>query len=51
MAMLFDTTDTAGDHTGQALYYDPANAKRMRSLVIQDEGLHYYTRTPGFSWD
>jgi gentisate 1,2-dioxygenase len=25
--------------------------KRMRSLVIQDEGLHYYTRTPGFSWD
>ena len=26
-------------------------AKRMRSLVIQDEGLHYYTRTPGFSFD
>ncbi len=26
-------------------------SKRMRSLVIQDEGLHYYTRTPGFSWD
>ena len=25
--------------------------ERMRSLVIQDEGLHYYTRTPGFSWD
>ena len=25
--------------------------KRMCSLVIQDEGLHYYTRTPGFSWD
>ena len=24
--------------------------ERMRSLVIQDEGLHYYTRTPGFSW-
>ena len=24
--------------------------KRMRSLVIQDEGLHYYTRTPGFSF-
>lgn len=23
---------------------------RMRSLVIQDEGLHYYLRTPGFSW-
>lgn len=26
-------------------------SERMRSLVIQDEGLHYYTRTPGFSWD
>lgn len=25
--------------------------KRMRSLVIQDEGLHMYTRTPGFSFD
>ncbi len=24
---------------------------RMISLVIQDEGLHYYMRTPGFSWD
>ena len=24
---------------------------RMRSLVIQDEGLHYYTRTPGFSFE
>lgn len=24
---------------------------RMRSLVIQDEGLHIYTRTPGFSFD
>jgi gentisate 1,2-dioxygenase len=23
---------------------------RMRSLVIQDEGLHLYTRTPGFSF-
>jgi gentisate 1,2-dioxygenase len=23
---------------------------RMRSLVIQDEGLHFYTRTPGFSF-
>ncbi len=22
----------------------------MCSLVIQDEGLHFYTRTPGFSW-
>lgn len=25
--------------------------KRMRSVVVQDEGLHYYTRTPGFSFD
>jgi gentisate 1,2-dioxygenase len=25
-------------------------SKRMRSLVIQDEGVHFYTRTPGFSW-
>lgn len=22
----------------------------MRSLVVQDEGLHFYARTPGFSW-
>lgn len=26
-------------------------SNRMRSLVIQDEGLHHYTRTPGFSFD
>ena len=25
--------------------------QRMRSLIFQDEGLHYYTRTPGFSFD
>jgi gentisate 1,2-dioxygenase len=25
--------------------------RRMRSFVIQDEGLHYYTRTPGFSFE
>lgn len=25
--------------------------RRMRSLVIQDEALHDYTRTPGFSFD
>jgi gentisate 1,2-dioxygenase len=24
---------------------------RMKSLVVQDEGLHFYTRTTGFSWD
>ncbi len=26
-------------------------AERMRSFVIQDEGLHHYTRTPGFSFE
>jgi gentisate 1,2-dioxygenase len=26
-------------------------ARRMRSFVVQDEGLHMYTRTPGFSFD
>ncbi len=26
-------------------------SERMRSFVIQDEGLHQYTRTPGFSFD
>jgi gentisate 1,2-dioxygenase len=25
-------------------------AVRMESLVVQDEGLHFYTRTPGFNW-
>lgn len=25
--------------------------QRMESIVFQDEGLHFYTRTPGFSWD
>jgi gentisate 1,2-dioxygenase len=24
--------------------------QRMRSFVVQDEGLHWYMRTPGFSW-
>lgn len=24
--------------------------QRMRSVVMQDEGLHFYARTPGFSW-
>lgn len=23
---------------------------RMVALIVQDEGLHFYTRTPGFSW-
>lgn len=26
-------------------------AQRMRALIFQDEALHYYTRTPGFSFD
>jgi gentisate 1,2-dioxygenase len=26
-------------------------AERARSLIFQDEALHYYTRTPGFSFD
>ncbi|MCP5149732.1 MAG: cupin domain-containing protein [Ectothiorhodospiraceae bacterium] len=26
-------------------------ADRMRCLIFQDEALHYYTRTPGFSFD
>jgi len=25
--------------------------RRMRSFVVQDEGLHFYLRTPGFSWE
>ena len=25
--------------------------ERMRCLIFQDEALHYYTRTPGFSFD
>ena len=26
-------------------------SKRMMSFVVQDEGLHFYLRTTGFSWD
>ena len=26
-------------------------SKRSRALIFQDEALHYYTRTPGFSFD
>ena len=26
-------------------------SKRMMSFVVQDEGLHWYLRTTGFSWD
>lgn len=28
-----------------------SGAQRMRSFVVQDEGLHHYTRTPGFSFE
>jgi gentisate 1,2-dioxygenase len=28
-----------------------SGTQRMRSFVIQDEGLHHYTRTPGFSFE
>lgn len=27
------------------------SAQRARALIFQDEALHYYTRTPGFSFD
>ena len=26
-------------------------SKRMMSFVVQDEGLHFYLRTTGFSWN
>lgn len=28
----------------------PYDRRAMRSFVIQDEGLHHCTRTPGFSF-
>ncbi len=28
-----------------------SGSERMRALIFQDEALHYYTRTPGFSFD
>ena len=59
MATVSRPSALTGDHTSQA-QVTPATdlhshhnrgTKRMRSAVIQDEGLHYCTRTPGFSWD
>jgi gentisate 1,2-dioxygenase len=48
-----DWSDGAAQITPPTLLHSHHNrgTKRMRSLVIQDEGLHLYTRTPGFSFD
>jgi gentisate 1,2-dioxygenase len=48
-----DWVDGAAQITPATLLHSHHNrgTKRMRSLVIQDEGLHMYTRTPGFSFD
>lgn len=47
-----DWSNGAAQITPAALLHSHHNrgTKRMRSFVIQDEGLHYYTRTPGFSF-
>lgn len=48
-----DWVDGAAQITPATLLHSHHNRgnKRMRSLVIQDEGLHLYARTPGFSFD
>lgn len=48
-----DWSNGAAQITPATLLHSHHNhgSKRMRSLVIQDEGLHHYTRTPGFSFD
>ncbi len=48
-----DWSDGAAQITPATLLHSHHNrgTKRMRSLVIQDEGLHLYTRTPGFSFE
>lgn len=48
-----DWSDGAAQITPAARLHSHHNrgSKRMRSLIFQDEGLHYYTRTPGFSFD
>lgn len=48
-----DWSDGAAQITPATLLHSHHNrgTKRMRALVIQDEGLHLYTRTPGFSFD
>ena len=48
-----DWSDGAAQITPAAALHSHHNAgsRRMRSFVIQDEGLHMYTRTQGFSFD
>ncbi|MDP6708338.1 MAG: cupin domain-containing protein [Alphaproteobacteria bacterium] len=48
-----DWSDGAVKVTPPAALHSHHNrgTERMLSLVIQDEALHYYTRTPGFSFD
>jgi gentisate 1,2-dioxygenase len=48
-----DWSDGAAMITPAAALHSHHNrgTRRMRSLVIQDEGLHHYTRTAGFSFD
>lgn len=47
-----DWSDNAAQITPPTELHSHHNrgSRRMVSLVVQDEGLHYYTRTPGFSW-
>lgn len=51
-ATRVDWSNGAAQVTPGSLLHSHHNrgSKRMRSFVIQDEGLHYYTRTPGFSF-
>ena len=48
-----DWTDYAVQITPPAELHSHHNrgSQRMECLIFQDEALHYYTRTPGFSWD
>ena len=48
-----DWADRAVQITPAAALHSHHNrgTQRMRSLIFQDEALHYYTRTPGFSFD
>jgi gentisate 1,2-dioxygenase len=48
-----DWSDGAAQITPAAAMHSHHNtgSQRMRSFIVQDEGLHMYTRTPGFSFD
>ncbi|MEE3288235.1 MAG: hypothetical protein VX249_08530 [Pseudomonadota bacterium] len=48
-----DWTDYAVQITPPAELHSHHNRglQRMECLIFQDEALHYYTRTPGFSWN